>query len=127
MSRETKIGLVVSCSFLCLVGAVVYTKLKQGAFRPGTEGEADAELVAKSGAPPEPAPAGAQTDGAGGQTQRIDQSGQASGDKSGSAPSASPTYAGPNQNEGDDGPAIMWGGGSVVPAAAATSQPLQLQ
>ena len=34
MSRETKIGLVVSCSFLCLVGTVVYLKLKQGAFWP---------------------------------------------------------------------------------------------
>jgi len=27
MTRETKAGLVVSCSFLCLVGAVLYSKL----------------------------------------------------------------------------------------------------
>jgi hypothetical protein len=30
MTRETKMGLVVSCSFLCLVGVVVYTKLNEG-------------------------------------------------------------------------------------------------
>src|SRR5579871_1899281 len=29
MTRETKAGLVVSCSFLCLVGAVVAVKLRQ--------------------------------------------------------------------------------------------------
>ena len=27
MTRETKAGLVVSCSFLCLVGVVLYSKL----------------------------------------------------------------------------------------------------
>jgi hypothetical protein len=30
MTRETKVGLVVSCSFLSLVGVVLYTKLKEG-------------------------------------------------------------------------------------------------
>jgi LysM repeat protein len=31
MTRETKVGLVVSCSFLCLVGAVVAVKMRQPA------------------------------------------------------------------------------------------------
>ena len=29
MTRETKAGLVVSCSFLCLVGIVLVSKLKE--------------------------------------------------------------------------------------------------
>src|SRR5437879_6235424 len=30
MTRETTIGLVVSCSFLCLVGVVIVTKMRPG-------------------------------------------------------------------------------------------------
>ena len=30
MTRETKLGLVVSGSFVCLVGAVLFTKLNEG-------------------------------------------------------------------------------------------------
>jgi hypothetical protein len=30
MTRETKVGILVSCSFLCLVGLVVFYKLRQG-------------------------------------------------------------------------------------------------
>ena len=30
MTRETKVGMLVSCSFLCLVGAVLYFKMTQG-------------------------------------------------------------------------------------------------
>ena len=33
MTRETKVGLVVSCSFMCLVGVVLYTKMKENAHR----------------------------------------------------------------------------------------------
>jgi LysM domain len=45
MTRETKAGLVVSCSFLCLVGAVVAVKLRQS---PDAVALADAENVPPS-------------------------------------------------------------------------------
>ena len=54
MTRETKAGLVVSCSFLCLVGIVLLSKLRDPY---GTLPSADA--LAEAGfpaAPPEPEP-----------------------------------------------------------------------
>jgi hypothetical protein len=41
MTRETKAGLVVSCSFLCLVGAVVAVKLRQKPEKPPAVADAD--------------------------------------------------------------------------------------
>src|SRR5262245_34773310 len=49
MTRETKVGLVVSCSFLCLVGTVVYTKYMQG------DGAASGTGAKAGGAPDVPA------------------------------------------------------------------------
>src|SRR5260370_35226872 len=52
MTRETKAGLVVSCSFLCLVGVVLYSKLTGKSV-----GLAEAEAAAGSvAAPEEPTP-----------------------------------------------------------------------
>lgn len=54
MTRETTIGLVVSCSFLCLVGVVIVTKM-----RPGTGPVAHADIQAEAEvtvAPPAPTP-----------------------------------------------------------------------
>lgn len=51
MTRETKAGVVVSCSFLCLVGAVVYTKLRHA------PQEAVAQAEPGMGAPSIPLPA----------------------------------------------------------------------
>ncbi|HEV2948678.1 MAG TPA: hypothetical protein VGX70_14990, partial [Gemmataceae bacterium] len=52
MTRETKAGLVVSCSFLCLVGVVLYSKLTGK-----NVGLAEAEAAAGSvTAPEEPTP-----------------------------------------------------------------------
>lgn len=49
MTRETKVGLVVSCSFLCLVGVVLFSKLKE---KEGTD--ADAQAREEMMIPPEP-------------------------------------------------------------------------
>src|SRR6266849_144847 len=51
MTRETKAGLVVSCSFLCLVGVVLYSKLN-GPKLPPAEGYAEGAVEA----PPAPTP-----------------------------------------------------------------------
>src|SRR5438876_8771298 len=53
MTRETTIGLVVSCSFLCLVGVVIVTKMRPGTGptpHPDTLAEADVAV------PPAPTP-----------------------------------------------------------------------
>src|SRR5947209_155170 len=54
MTRETKAGLVVSCSFLCLVGIVLFSKLRE-APTPGTAGDDSTEPTLAS-APEEPQP-----------------------------------------------------------------------
>jgi len=54
MTRETKAGLVVSCSFLCLVGIVLFSKLRE-APTPGTVGDDSTEPTLAS-APEEPQP-----------------------------------------------------------------------
>ncbi len=51
MTRETKVGLVVSCSFLCLVGVVLFSKLKE---KEGTGTDADAQAREEMMVPPEP-------------------------------------------------------------------------
>src|SRR5690242_3249418 len=51
MTRETKAGLVVSCSFLCLVGVVLYSKLK-GPKAPLADAYAEGSVEA----PPAPTP-----------------------------------------------------------------------
>ena len=51
MTRETKAGLVVSCSFLCLVGVVLVTKLRE---RAAVQPDPD---VASMDVPDEPTPA----------------------------------------------------------------------
>ncbi len=52
MTRETKAGLVVSCSFLCLVGVVLFSKLNERETS-GTESPGEGEL-AKLMAEPQP-------------------------------------------------------------------------
>lgn len=56
MTRETKAGVIVSCSFLCLVGVVLYTKLKEHLSTPAADtalAQTDPTLV-----PPDPTPNG---------------------------------------------------------------------
>src|SRR6266581_7295707 len=53
MTRETKAGLVVSCSFLCLVGVVLYCKLN-GPKPPLADAYAEGGVEA----PPAPTPIG---------------------------------------------------------------------
>src|SRR5262245_22883923 len=50
MTRETKAGLVVSCSFLCLVGVVLFAKMKER----NTETTLNPEHSVAVTAPPEP-------------------------------------------------------------------------
>src|SRR5689334_7845549 len=52
MTRETKAGLVVSCSFLCLVGVVLFNKVNENEAR-STKGGDNLELVQT---PDEPQP-----------------------------------------------------------------------
>src|SRR5437879_934528 len=52
MTRETKAGLVVSCSFLCLVGVVLFSKLNEKETS-GTDSPSEGEL-AKLMAEPQP-------------------------------------------------------------------------
>jgi hypothetical protein len=54
MTRETKAGLIVACSFLCLVGTVLFAKLRQG---DGASVDPAAEALATL--PPLPEPTGA--------------------------------------------------------------------
>ncbi|HEV3202950.1 MAG TPA: hypothetical protein VGY77_01135 [Gemmataceae bacterium] len=71
MTRETKLGLVVSCSFLCLVGVVLYTKLNEsGRSDPSQYMKADGSLPdipdpkpAEADRSPKPAPPGSGTPG----------------------------------------------------------------
>src|SRR5262245_8367701 len=121
MSRETKIGLVVSCSFLCLVGTVVYLKLKQGAFWPSTDGDADAALVASEGPPAEPEPAAEAGKPQQNRKTPDDESTSPSGTQRQAAPGSETDSPGDEQASDSattDGP--------VVPAAA-TSQPATLR
>ena len=53
MTHETKVGLVVSCSFLCLVGVVLFSKLHEQK-KTGTDAETQAREEAA--VPPEPTP-----------------------------------------------------------------------
>src|SRR5580704_8359673 len=53
MTRETKVGLVVSCSFLCLLGTVLYFKLKEPAPVASEYASADGAPLE---APEDPAP-----------------------------------------------------------------------
>src|SRR5437879_5358142 len=56
MTRETKVGLFVAASFLCLVGVVIAAKLRQ------VEDPADADTVARlKNVAPTPAPANGTT------------------------------------------------------------------
>ena len=55
MTRETKAGLVVSCSFLCLVGIVLVSKLKE-ANAPAPDQDALAVAPADPQKVDEPAP-----------------------------------------------------------------------
>jgi len=50
MTRETKVGLVVACSFLCLVGVVLGGKLTQ-AWRGNSSDDAADEQVASNDRP----------------------------------------------------------------------------
>jgi hypothetical protein len=54
MTRETKAGLVVSCSFLCLVGIVLVSKLRE-AHNVDPSGEATDEALAQATKDPTPA------------------------------------------------------------------------
>jgi len=54
MTRETKAGLVVSCSFLCLVGIVLVSKLRE-AHHVDPGGEATDEALAQATKDPTPA------------------------------------------------------------------------
>jgi hypothetical protein len=60
MTRETKAGLVVSCSFLCLVGIVLVSKLKE-ANTPAPDHDALAVAPADPQKVDEPAPTSSQT------------------------------------------------------------------
>src|SRR5437870_3912147 len=51
MTRETKVGIVVSCSFLCLVGVVLFSKLGE---KGGTGTDAEAQAREDMTVPPEP-------------------------------------------------------------------------
>src|SRR5436190_1291813 len=53
MTRETTIGLVVSCSFLCLVGVVIVTKMRPGT---GPTPHPDTLAEAEVTVPPAPTP-----------------------------------------------------------------------
>ena len=121
MSRETKIGLVVSCSFLCLVGTVVYLKLKQGAFWPSTEGDADAALVASEGPPAEPEPAAEASKPKRSGIPSDDESPPSSGTQPNSGSGSESASTGDEQSSG---PAMTEG--PVVPAVA-TSRPATLR
>ena len=56
MTRETKAGLLVSCSFLCLVGVVLFSKLNEKETS-GTEGQGEQEFTQMMAAEPRPVPA----------------------------------------------------------------------
>jgi hypothetical protein len=56
MSRETKAGLVVSCSFLCLVGVVLFSKLNEK--QAGGTDSPDEKELAQLLEEPRPAPSG---------------------------------------------------------------------
>src|SRR5262249_44930119 len=58
--RETKAGLVVSCSFLCLVGVVVYSKLNEPATG-GSEDRSERQLAELTAAPRPASPEGGQS------------------------------------------------------------------
>src|SRR5207245_10852523 len=58
MTRETKAGIVLSFSFLCLVSAVLVLKMRPGTeASPGAAGQPDADMVAlaEDVQPPRPA------------------------------------------------------------------------
>ncbi len=65
MSRETKVGLLVSCSFLCLVGVVVVCKLQRGG-PPGDQVASAAASEEKLDPEPSSSPAPANPSGPGG-------------------------------------------------------------
>lgn len=52
MTREVKVGLVVSCSFLCLVGVVVVTKLREKQLAADTSGAQASAQPDHPGGPP---------------------------------------------------------------------------
>ncbi len=60
MTRETKVGLVVSCSFLCLVSTVVYVKYKSPDPETAETSNELAEMIPADPAPVNPQPSTTQ-------------------------------------------------------------------
>jgi len=107
MTRETKAGLVVSCSFLCLVGVVLVSKLREASHTDAAAETALAEVPAE----PQPVPEG-----------QTESSAPAKVVQNNAASPKSDKY----QSEGKIRPAAFKGedGASALPGAKTSPSPL---